>query len=191
MPDTQGPSAADYATHDVLNQPPERGDHDGFGADVALVETVARLGADWSAGHLHEVGRRIGSAHLAELAWQANRHGPELRTHDRFGHRIDQVDFHPAWHELMGLAFGHGLHGYGWSHADRPGAQVARAAISYLWNQGENGVCCPASMTFAAIPLLRTDPALAAAWEGRVLSTRYDPCQGPAEGKTGATVGMA
>ena len=183
--------AADYATHEVLNQPPALAGYDAFGGDAALLETVRRLGGVWAADHLHAVGRCIGSAHLADLAAEANRHVPELRTHDRFGHRIDQVDFHPAWHELMALCFGHGLHGFGWTHADRPGAQVARAAISYLWNQGENGVCCPASMTFASIPLLRADPALAAHWEARVLSTRYDPRQGPAEGKAGVTVGMA
>jgi len=188
MPDT---TAADYATHEVLNQPPDLPDHDAYGADTALAETVARLGGGWAEPHLRMVGRSIGSAALRGLARDANRYLPELRTHDRFGHRIDEVAFHPAWHELMGLAFGHGLHGFGWSHADRPGAQVARAAVSYLWNQGENGVCCPASMTFASIPLLRTDPALAAAWEARVLSTRYDPRPVPAEGKAGVTVGMA
>ena len=183
--------ASAYATHEVLNQPPALEVYDAFGADRALMETVERLGGFWAAAHLHAVGRAIGSAEVQHLARDANRHKPELRTHDRFGHRIDEVAFHPAWHDLMALCFGHGLHAFGWSHADRPGAQVARAAISYLWNQGENGVCCPASMTFAAIPLLRLDPALAAAWEGRVLSTRYDRRQGPAADKTGATVGMA
>ncbi len=183
--------AASYATHEVLNQPPPLSGYDAFGADRALVETVERLGAGWASGHLHEVGRAIGSAHVQHLAREANRHAPELRTHDRFGHRIDEVAFHPAWHELMGLCFGHGLHAFGWTHAGREGAQVARAAISYLWNQGENGVCCPASMTFAAIPLLRMDKTLAAEWESRVLSTRYDARQGPAQDKIGATVGMA
>ncbi len=184
-------AAGAYATHEVFNQPPALAGYDAFGADRALTETVERLGAGWAAAHLHDVGRAIGSAEVQQLADDANRHKPELRTHDRFGNRIDEVAFHPAWHELMALCFGHGLHAFGWTHAERPGAQVARAAISYLWNQGENGVCCPASMTFAAIPLLRLDPALAAMWEGQVLSTRYDRRQGPARGKTGATVGMA
>ncbi len=182
---------AGYATHEVLNQPPELAGYDAYGADVALSETVARLGAGWAAAHLHEVGRTIGSAEVQQLARDANRHGPELRTHDRFGNRIDEIAFHPAWHALMRRAFGHGLHGFAWTHADRPGAQVARAAISYLWNQGENGVCCPASMTYAAVPLLRLAPDIAREWEPRVLSTEYDARQMPAAGKTGATVGMA
>jgi putative acyl-CoA dehydrogenase len=188
--DTPGADAG-YATHEVLNQPPGLVGYDAFGGDRALVETVGRLGAGWAAGHLHKVGQAIGSGHVQQLAHQANRHTPELRTHDRFGNRIDEVEFHPAWHELMRLCFGHGLHAFAWTHADREGAQVARAAISYLWNQGENGVCCPASMTYAAVPMLRIAPALAAEWEGRVLSTRYDARQMPAAGKTGATVGMA
>jgi putative acyl-CoA dehydrogenase len=182
---------AGYATHEVLNQPPELADYDAYGGDYALTETVGRLGAAWATDHLQDVGRAVGSGQVRQLARQANRYPPELRTHDRFGHRIDAVEFHPAWHELMRLCFGHGLHSFAWSEAGRDGAQVARAAISYLWNQGENGVCCPASMTYAAIPLLRIEPTLAAAWQSRVLSTRYDPRLIPAAEKTGATVGMA
>ena len=189
-PTTPG-STAGYATHEILNQPPDLVGYDSFGGDLALLETVERLGAGWACAHLNTVGRALGSDHVQLLARQANRHVPELRTHDRFGHRVDEVEFHPAWHELMGLCFGHGLHAFAWTHADRDGAHVARAAISYLWNQGENGVCCPASMTYAAIPMLRIEPALAAEWESRVLSTEYDARQMPAHGKTGATVGMA
>ncbi|HQU01558.1 MAG TPA: hypothetical protein PLI12_03815, partial [Acetobacteraceae bacterium] len=81
------------------------------------------------------------------------RHAPVWRSHDRFGHRIDEVEFHPAWHELMGLIRGSGYHALGWT-AQRPGAQVARGIIAYLWSQGENGVCCPASMTFASLAAL-------------------------------------
>ncbi len=182
---------AEYATHEVLNQPPELAGYDAYGADRALVETVERLGAGWAAAHLHAVGSFIGSAELAELARLANRYVPELRSHDRSGHRIDQIAFHPAWHALMTRCIGDGLHAFAWTHADRPAAHVARAAVSYLWNQGENGVCCPAAMTYAGVPLLRRDPALAAAWEGRVLSAVYDPRQGPAAGKSGVTLGMA
>jgi putative acyl-CoA dehydrogenase len=97
-------------------------------------------------------------AHVQELARQANRHIPELRTHDRFGNRIDCVDLHPAWHELMALAIGQETHSLAWTET-RAGAQVARAALSYLWNQGENGICCPIGMTYSAIPVLRRDPA--------------------------------
>ncbi|HKU95767.1 MAG TPA: acyl-CoA dehydrogenase family protein, partial [Vineibacter sp.] len=119
----------------------------------------------------------------------ANQHTPELRTHDRFGHRIDEIAFHPAWHELMSLAIGHGTHSLAWT-AGRPGAHVARGILSYLWNQGESGICCPLGMTYSAIPALRLQPDLAAVWEPFILSTRYDATPAPLQRKTGGTVGM-
>ncbi len=115
---------------------------------------------------------------------------PELRTHDRFGHRVDVVEFHPAYHELMGLIYGCGTHSFAWTH-DRPGAHVARGVLSYLWNQGENGVCCSMGMTFASIPALRHDTALLAEWGPLINSTEYDPRAAYAKDKAGATVGMA
>ena len=99
---------------------------------------------------MKRAGSLVGSEQVQDLARQANRHLPELRTHDRFGHRVDLVEFHPAYHELMSLIFGCEAHSFAWTH-ERPGAHVARAALSYLWNQGENGICCPMGMTFAAI----------------------------------------
>ncbi len=135
-------------------------------------------------------GATVGSAHTQELARQANRHLPELRTHDRFGNRVDRIDFHPAWHELMTLAIGHETHALCWNDP-QPGAQVARGALSYLWNQGENGICCPIGMTYSAIPVLRRDPARWAEWGALVTSPRYDRRQIRAVDKTGATVGMA
>src|SRR3954464_14590703 len=109
--------------------------------------------AEWAESPLHQAGQTVGSAHVQELARQANRNLPELRTHDRFGNRVDRIDFHPAWHELMGLAIGQETHALCWNNP-RPGAQVARAALSYLWNQGENGICCPIGMTYSAVPIL-------------------------------------
>jgi putative acyl-CoA dehydrogenase len=179
-----------YATHEVLNQPPPLADYDAFATDATLGRIVHAFGADWARPKLGATGRTVGSAHVQLLARQANRHGPELRTHDRFGNRIDAIDFHPAWHELMGLAIGQEVHSLSWTDA-RPGAQVARAALSYLWNQGENGIMCPILMTYASVPTLRRDPALAALWESKVLSTRYDGRQIRAADKTGVTVGMA
>ena len=132
----------------------------------------------------------MGSARVQELAREANRHLPELRTHDRFGHRGDRLEFHPAWHELMSLAIGQGTHALCWTDP-RPGAQVARAVLSYLWNQGENGICCPIGMTYSAAPTLRRDPALWAEWGRLVTSSSYDARQTAAKEKTGATVGMA
>ena len=131
----------------------------------------------------------MASARVAGLARDANRHLPELRTHDRFGNRIDQIEFHPAWHELMSLAIGHGTHALSWT-AKRPGAHLARGMLSYLWNQGESGICCPLGMTYSAVPALRLQPDLAAVWEPFILSTRYDPASAPMQRKTGGTVGM-
>jgi putative acyl-CoA dehydrogenase len=124
------------------------------------------------------------------LARAANRVLPELRSHDRFGNRVDRIDFHPAWHELMGLAIGQGTVSLAWRDP-RPGAQVARGAVFYLWNQGEAGICCPIEMTYSAVPVLRRDPARWAEWGELILSDRYDGRQIRAGEKTGATVGMA
>jgi len=179
-----------YATHDVLNQPPALADYDVYDTDPALRSVTKTFGADWADQRLHETGRTVGSARVQELARQANRYLPELRTHDRFGSRIDSIDFHPAWHELMTLAIGQETHALSWTE-ERPGTQVARAALSYMWNQGENGICCPIGMTYSAIPVLRRDPARWAQWGKLVTSTQYDRRQASAAAKTGATVGMA
>jgi putative acyl-CoA dehydrogenase len=179
-----------YATHEVLNQAPALADYDAFGSDPVLQAVVAAFGAEWSRDRLHQAGSCVGSAHVQELARQANRQIPELRTHDRFGNRADRIDFHPAWHELMTLAIGQETHALAWTKA-RPGAQVARAALSYLWNQGENGICCPIGMTYSAIPILRRDPARWAEWGDLIQSKKYDRRQIRASDKTGATVGMA
>ena len=179
-----------YATHEVLNQPPPLAGYDAYGSDAGLRRIVEAFGAEWAAERLHEAGRTVGSAHVQALARQANRHTPELKTHDRFGHRVDEVEFHPAWHELMSLCIGQETHSLAWTER-RDGAQVARGALSYLWNQGENGIMCPILMTYASVPTLRSDPALAAEWEPKVLSTAYDPRPIPAAAKTGVTVGMA
>ncbi len=183
------PLAPGYATHEVLNQPGALHDTNAYAEDRPLVEAVGVFGADWANAHLHRTGALVGSAHVQDLARQANRHLPELRTHDRFGHRVDIVEFHPAYHELMRLIYGSSAHSFAWTHT-RPGAQVARGVLSYLWNQGENGVCCPMGMTFAAIPALRHDPALLAEWAPRINSAEYDPRAIHAAQKPGATVGM-
>ena len=127
---------------------------------------------------------------MQTLAAQANRFAPELRTHDRFGNRIDWVEYHPAYHELMALAFGAGLHSLTWTEK-RSGAWIARAALNYLWNQGENGVACPVTMTFASVRVLRNDPNLDAAWEPKLLACDYDPRPLPVAQKRAVTIGMA
>jgi putative acyl-CoA dehydrogenase len=177
-------------SREVFNQAPPLVGYDAFAGDRALVEAVERHDGGWAADRLSEVGRLVGGERVQALARQANRFTPELRTHDRFGRRIDEIEFHPAWHELMGLVWGSGTHSLGWT-AKRRGAQVARTALCYLWNEGENGVMCPVAMTFAGVPVIRRAPELAAAWEAKILSTRYDPRPLPAHEKSAAIVAMA
>ncbi len=179
-----------YATHEVLNQPPPLEDYDAFAADPALPVILAAFGGDWAAGRLSRAGATVASAEIRRLARQADRNPPELVTHDRFGHRVDRIEFHPAWAELMRRAMADGVHSLAWTAA-RPGAQVARAGLAYLWAQGEAGIMCPLTMTHAAIPVIRRDPALREAWEALLLSPDYDGRQMPAAGKHGATCAMA
>jgi putative acyl-CoA dehydrogenase len=179
-----------YGTHEVLNQAPPLAEYDAYSHDPALGDILAAFGADWFAPRAREIGQRVGSARVQELARQANRSLPELRTHDRFGRRVDQVEFHPAWHELMSLGMADEFHSLCWSKP-RAGGQVARAAVSYLWNQGENGICCPLGMTYSAIPVLQRDPARWAEFGKLVSSRDYDQRPLPAAQKTGGTVGMA
>ncbi|GHD54781.1 hypothetical protein GCM10017083_32940 [Thalassobaculum fulvum] len=181
---------ATYATHDVYNQSGDLGDVDLFGGDAVLRDAVAAFDAGWATDRLHAAGRVTGSAETRLLARQANRVLPELRTHDRFGNRVDQIEFHPAWHELMARCFGSGSHSLSWVDR-RPGSQVARAALSYLWNQAENGICCPMGMTFSSVAALRHAPDLTAHWEPMILRDDYDPRPLPAERKRAVTVGMA
>ena len=184
------PVAAGYATHEVLNQPGALEDRDLFTQDRALVEAAGVFGAGWAGERLRSAGALVGSARVQHLARQANRYPPELRSHDRFGHRIDHVEFHPAYHALMGLVYGCETHSFAWTQ-DRAGAHVARAVLSYLWNQAENGICCPMGMTFASIPALRHDAGLLAAWSPLINSAVYDPAPVYAGCKQGVTVGMA
>jgi putative acyl-CoA dehydrogenase len=176
-------------THEVLNQPPPLVDYDVFGTDQALGEAVAREEAGWASERLHALGRLAGGE---ALAWgvQANRHPPELRAFDRFGHRVDEVEYHPAWHLLMGAAVEHGLHASPWLEP-RPGAHVARAAGFFVLTQAEAGFGCPISMTYSAVPALRANPSLAREWEPRLASRQYDPRNKPAALKRGALAGMA
>lgn len=177
-------------THTVTNQPPPLTGYDVYGADQALVAAVERhLDTellDEARSELSALGRAAGSAQVQEWAVQANENRPELRTHDRYGHRVDEVDFHPAWHRLLGKGVGAHLTD-AWV---RPGGHVRRAAAFLVWTQVEAGNGCPLSMTHAAVPALRTDPELAAEWEPRLTSTIYDRELRPARLKAGALFGM-
>ncbi|MFJ9715585.1 acyl-CoA dehydrogenase family protein [Streptomyces sp. NPDC101213] len=178
------------STHTVTNQPPPLLGHDVYGTDRALVSAVERHLdpglLDEARGELSALGRAAGSAQLQEWAVQANEHPPELRTHDRYGHRVDEVVFHPAWHRLLGKGVGAGLTA-AWT---RPGGHVRRAAGFLVWTQVEAGNGCPLSMTHAAVPALRTDPELAAEWVPRLTSTVYERELRPARHKAGALFGM-
>ncbi|MFD7132290.1 acyl-CoA dehydrogenase family protein [Streptomyces sp. NPDC059894] len=178
------------STHTVTNQPPPLLGYDVYGADRALVDAVERHLdpelLDEARGDLSALGRAAGSAQLHEWAIQANENPPTLRTHDRHGHRIDEVEFHPAWHRLLGKGVGAGLTS-AWA---RPGGHVRRAAGFVVWTQVEAGNGCPLSMTHAAVPALRTDPELAAEWEPRLTSTLYERELRPARLKAGALFGM-
>ncbi|MEV7415864.1 acyl-CoA dehydrogenase family protein [Streptomyces sp. NPDC089919] len=176
-------------THEVTNQVPPHIGHD-VAADPALLDGLEREGAGWAAAELHELGTLAGSERAADWGRVANENGPVLHTHDRYGHRIDEVEFHPYWHELMDVAVGHGLHAAPWQEA-RPGAHVARAAKFYVWGQVEAGHSCPVSMTYAAVPALRTTPELAERFEPLLASRTYDFGLRAPEGKRGLIAGMS
>jgi len=176
-------------THEVLNQPPPLTDYD-VAADCAMLAAVGRDGAGWDTCELHELGTLAGSAETAALARLANEHPPVLRTHDRYGHRIDEVEFHPAWHQLIDVAVRHGLHAAPWLDP-RPGAHVARAAKFYVWSQAEAGHGCPISMTYAAVPALRHSPELAARFGPLLAAPVYQPGLRSPETKAGLLAGMA
>ncbi|ANB09277.1 DNA alkylation response protein [Streptomyces ambofaciens] len=179
------------STHTVTNQAPPLVGHDVFTTDRALTAAVERHLApelrEEARAELSGLGRSCGSLQTREWAAQADENPPTLRSHDRYGHRVDEVDFHPAWHRLLGKGVAAGLTAT-WS---RPGGQVTRAAGFLMWTQVEAGNCCPLSMTHAAVPALRADPELAAEWEPRLTSRVYDRELRPAPLKAGVLFGMA
>jgi putative acyl-CoA dehydrogenase len=177
------------ATHEVLNQPPPLRGYNSFDCDRALGEALVREGGGWAVDRAHQLGAIAGGEAL-DWGVQANAYPPVLRAHDRYGNRIDEVEFHPAWHRLMELSVGYGLHALPWREA-RPGGHVARAAMFFVLAQAEAGHGCPISMTYSAVPALRVQPELAQEWEPRFTSTDYDARCVPAAHKRGALCGMA
>jgi putative acyl-CoA dehydrogenase len=177
-------------THEVTNQAPPLENHNTFSGDRVLVEALRREGAEWAADRAAEVGAFAGSAQAIRWGREANENPPRLRTHDRFGNRIDEVEFHPAWHQLSHAAVGFGLHALPWREP-QPGAHVARGAMFMSFSQAEAGVGCPISMTYSVIPVLRAQPEIATEWEPRFLSLSYDGERlRPAPDKAGALCGM-
>ena len=176
-------------THEVTNQVPPLVGHDA--ADVpVLLEAVVREGAEWAIDELHQLGQLAGSAAAQELGRLAEAHPPVLRTHDRYGNRIDEVDYDPSYHQLMTEAVRWGLHGAPWSDP-REGSHVARAAKMLTWGQTDSGHGCPISMTYAVVPALRVNPELASQYEPLLTSPVYEPGLRPPLTKAGLIAGMS
>ena len=176
-------------THEVTNQSTPLEGFNAFGCDAALREAVEREHADWARSWLEAIGRDVGDAHWIMRADAANRNMPQWQPFDRFGRRIDAIEFHPSYHALMGWAIGHGLHAAPWEHP-RPGAHAARAAAYLLFGQLENGVQCPVTMTFASVAALRRSESLWRRHRAQVLSRSYDARPLPLAAKHGITIGM-
>ncbi|MFF8276064.1 acyl-CoA dehydrogenase family protein [Streptomyces lateritius] len=176
-------------THEVTNQVPPLTGHD-VSADPALLESLRREGAGWAEAEVRELGVLAGGEQAQEWGRLAERNSPVLHTHDRYGHRVDEVEFHPYWHELMTVAVRHGLHGAPWRD-ERPGAHVARAAKVFVWGQADPGHLCPISMTYAAVPALRSQPDLAEVYEPLLTSPFYDFGLREPTSKRGVIAGMS
>ena len=177
-------------THRVENVPPPLEDYDSWRTDGALREAVRTFGGEWGEARLAAFGVECGSAERITWGFQANENPPRLRTHDRFGHRVDEVDYHPAYHQLMNVARANHLHALPWVEP-RPGAHVVRAALLYLQTQVEAGHGCPVVMTFACVPTLNKQPDIAAQWLPKITNGVYDPRNLVHTRKDGLTIGMA
>ena len=179
-----------FTTHAVFNQAPPLQGVDVFESNVPLVEATEREGAGWVRERASALGRLIGGEPQQRWGPLANENKPVLHTFDRYGNRIDEVEFHPAWHELMRMGVENELHSLPWT-SDQASPHTARAALYVTAMQAEAGFCCPITMTFAVIPALRAQPELAAEWESLLMATSYDPRLIPASEKGSAISGMA
>jgi len=176
--------------YEVTNQPPPLEPYNLLLTDRVLRDAVVRENAAWAEPELMALGKTLGDPDTIKLGFDANRNPPLLRSFDRYGHRIDEIEFHPAWHALLSIAVRAGLHSSPWAKPG-PGAHVARAAGTYMLVQIESGVYCPIAMTYGSVAALRHAPALAAEWLPRIFVREYDPHSGPADQKSGALIGMA
>ncbi len=181
--------AAFAETHEVSNQPPSLDGINLYRADLPLQEWTRHFGAAWAHERIDTYGALAGGPLMA-AGFLANENKPVFKSHDRYGHRIDVVEFHPAYHQLMEAAIEHGLTSMPWTDP-RAGAHVARAAMTYMHSQAEAGSGCPLTMTFASVPALRMQPDVADVWLPKILATEYDPRNLPIGQKAGATIGMA
>ncbi len=173
-------------THEVTNTPPVLNGYNAYDSDMPLREALHREGAGWAQDRVRRLGALVGDPDVQGKARLANRNTPEFRPFDSYGQRVDVVEYHPAYHELMTMAMDAEVHSFAWT-APEKGGHVARAALSYLWNQVENGVGCPTGMAYAAVPVLRSEPATAE-WGEKMLGTAYDPRLVPISEKSTITV---
>ena len=180
--------ASRHATHQVMNQASPLTGFNAFEHDAVLSAAVQRE-APWAAGHCQALGQLVGDEDIQELARLANRHHPELKTHDRYGHRIDWVEFHPSWHQLMALAWKHEVHSLAWT-APEAQPHYARAALSYLWNQVEHGTACPTGMAYASFAGFQAEPCLKL-WADKVCGTKYEFSRREVADKASVVIGYA
>ncbi|CAB0150626.1 Putative acyl-CoA dehydrogenase AidB [Pseudidiomarina piscicola] len=190
MSDSQQATRFMASTHEVQNQPPALENYNLFSNDLALQQALTREHAGWAIDQVHAMGALAGKAETIRLGFLANAIKPQFEPQDRFGHRIDRVEYHDAYHQLMGIATQHGLHASPWREP-KAGAHVARAAKYYLHTQVEAAHGCPITMTFAAVPALRHQPDLARVWLPKILTDGYDPRNLPDGEKQAVTIGMA
>jgi putative acyl-CoA dehydrogenase len=176
-------------THEVENQATPLLNYNVFTSNTALLEAVKREGADWAVADLTKFGEYLGRAETIELGALANRNPPILKTFDRYGNRIDEVEFHPAWHELMAASVGQGIHSSSWAEPKR-GAHIARAAAAFMFTEIEAGTQCPITMTHASVLPLRKNKELAQVWLPKLFTRTYDRRFIPVAGKKGALIGM-
>ncbi|QIE55750.1 DNA alkylation response protein [Pikeienuella piscinae] len=184
------PARADLATHEVTNQPDGFADRNLYLLDAPLREAARREAGDWLDDVLSPFGACVGAGEVLDRGEAANRNPPELIGFDRYGRRLDEVRFHPAYHELMALAMERRVHDLSWTGPGR-GAHCAHAAMLALFTQAEAGVMCPMTMTYAAVPVLRADPEVGRAWEAKIVGGAYDAPLVPIAAKRGVTMGMA
>ncbi len=180
----------DFDFDKSLNQPPILGNYNLFASDEALKNAVEANGGAWNNEKAHTFGEILGKSETLELGNLANKNTPVLKTHDRSGNRLDAVEFHPAYHELMRISMESETHSLAWT-SEKQGKYVARSVLAYLKQQVDEGTSCPITMTFAVVPSLKIEPEIADFWLPKVLSNEYDARFLPLTEKRGATFGMA
>lgn len=188
---TEVPATAALGTHEVTNQPAPFAPRNLYLTDVALRQAVCREAGGWLDARMTALGAEAGSERVLALGDTANRFPPELLAFDRYGRRLDEVRFHPAYHELMALAMAHGIHDLPWTETAERGRHLGHLAMLALFTEAEAGTMCPIDMTYASVAALRRQPDVAAPWLEKLVGGRYDPALAPIRDKAGITLGMA